>query len=117
MAETIWGYKAVKPIRAEHPIGSGNIVEYKPGDEVPAGDWGASANWLIERDKIMRYGLNLYEDGTSDYNAVQPDEGEVEGAEFPRHDGGPWYTISDGTQIKGKQNAIDAEAALGGSNE
>ncbi len=117
MAETIWRYKAIKPIRAEHPIGSGNIVEYKPGDDVPAGDWGQSANWLVERDKIMRYGLNQYEDGHSDFDPVEVDEGPVLGVDFPRSKGGPWYELSDGSQVKGKQAAIDAEAALGGSNE
>ena len=115
MSETIWRYKAIKPLRAEHPVGSGIIVEYKPGDDVPAGDWGQSASILVERDKIMRYGLNQYEDGHSDFGdaPTEVDEGEIEGAEFPRHDGGPWYRLSDGSQVKGKQAAIDAEAALG----
>ena len=115
MSETIWRYKTIKPIRAEHPIGSGIIVDYKPGDDVPAGDWGRAASALEQNDKIMRYGLNQYEDGHSDYDdaPVEVDEGEIEGAEFPRHDGGPWYRLSDGSQVKGKQAAIDAEAALG----
>lgn len=126
MAETIWRYKAIKPIRAEHPIGSGIIVVYEPGDDVPAGDWGASASWLVERDKIMRFGLNQYEDGHTDFDDSEvpqsPTDVQVtwDGAEeeFPKHDEfGPWYTLSNGDRVKGKQAAIDAEAALGDNDE
>ena len=44
---------ASKPFRAEHPIGSGTIVQYAPGDVVPAGEWGPAANWLKESGKIF----------------------------------------------------------------
>ena len=121
MSETIWRFKAIKPIRAEHPVGSGIIVEYQPGEDVPAGEWGQAASWLVERDKIMRYGLNQYEDGHSDFppTSSAASEGEPEGvasssdAEFPKHKGGPWYELSNGEQVRGKDQANAAEAALG----
>ena len=45
---------AARPFKAEHPIGSGQVgVEYKPGDLVPASEWGPAANWLKESGKIF----------------------------------------------------------------
>jgi hypothetical protein len=32
--------------------------------------------------------------------------------EFPKHTGGPWYVLSNGEKIQGKEEAIAAEANL-----
>jgi hypothetical protein len=32
--------------------------------------------------------------------------------EFPKHTGGPWYVLSNGEKIQGKEDAIAAEANL-----
>lgn len=61
--QVIYRYFAVKPIRAEHPIGSGTIVDYKPGEEVPAGDWGRAADNLVELGKAARVAFNVPEEG------------------------------------------------------
>ena len=37
-----------------------------------------------------------------------------EGVEYPRHVGGPYYELSDGTKVKGKQEALEREQELGG---
>jgi hypothetical protein len=33
-------------------------------------------------------------------------------SEFPKHAGGPWYVLSNGEKIQGKEEAIAAEAEL-----
>ncbi|WP_197035347.1 hypothetical protein [Rossellomorea vietnamensis] len=35
-----------------------------------------------------------------------------EESEFPKHTGGPWYVLSNGEKIQGKEEAIAAEAEL-----
>lgn len=61
MDPVIWGFKAVKPFDAEHPIGSGIMVHYSPGEEVPAGDWGRAEGFMLEAGTIMRYAKNVVE--------------------------------------------------------
>ena len=60
--KTVTTYYARKPLRAEHPIGSGTIVEYQPGDVIPAGEWGASANWLVENGRAAEMMDNVWVD-------------------------------------------------------
>lgn len=57
----IWGFKAIKPFDAEHPIGSGTLVHYNPGDEVPASEWGRAEGFMVEAGTIMRYARNVAE--------------------------------------------------------
>lgn len=57
----VWGFKAVKPFTAEHPIGSGTMVDYAPGDEVPASDWGRAEGFMVEAGTIIRYVKNVAE--------------------------------------------------------
>ena len=57
----VWGYKAVKPFVAEHPVGSGTEVRYEAGDEVPAGEWGRAEAFMAEAGTIMRYVINVAE--------------------------------------------------------
>ena len=64
MAQIVFGFKAIKPITAEHPPGTGTVVTYQPGDEVPASEWkGAAVEALIENEKLMRYATNVYGPG------------------------------------------------------
>lgn len=56
-----WGFKAIKPFDAEHPIGTGTMVHYDPGDEVPASDWGRAEGFMVEAGSIMRYAKNVAE--------------------------------------------------------
>jgi hypothetical protein len=41
----------------------------------------------------------------------EPKESSEEN-EFPKHTGGPWYVLSNGEKIQGKEDAIAAEANL-----
>jgi hypothetical protein len=157
-------YVAVKPIKAEHPVGSGTVVDYQPGDVIPAGEWGRAADNLVELGKAARMAINVPDDnedlsalgqlrgaavpaghGLSDpthaYLALEgvdtgtigpaedeeaepeaePDEAEAEEEDqsdmshsYPEHTGGGWYTLSDGSRVRGEENAVAAEAALGG---
>lgn len=36
----------------------------------------------------------------------------VETNEYPKHTGGGWYELSDGTKVQGKEEAYDAEKGL-----
>lgn len=56
-----FGFKAIKPFDAEHPIGSGTMVHYAPGDEVPASEWGRAEGFMVEAGSIMRYAINVAE--------------------------------------------------------
>lgn len=53
-----------------------------------------------------------------DFEPVGWDADDLPGG-FPRHRGGGTYELSDGTTVRGKQEAIDAEAELlaGGDQE
>lgn len=33
--------------------------------------------------------------------------------EFPKHSGGSWYELSDGTKVQGESNAIEQQKKLG----
>ncbi len=145
MPEIAFGFKAIKPITAEHPIGSGKIVTYQPGDEVPAGDWGRAADNLVENGKIMRYAVNVYAPGetggesppssgsatavavdaggapddpgdepTIDPGADDPDDDADPGTPgaFPVHRGRGNYVLSDGSRVRGREEAEAAQAAL-----
>lgn len=67
------------------------------GDEVQSSMLGddATLRWLIDAGK------------------VEPVE-EVEETEatYPRHAGGGWYELSDGSRVQGREAAHDAEEAL-----
>jgi hypothetical protein len=60
--KVIYRFFAIKPLRAEHPVGSGEIVEYKPGEEIPAGEWGRAADNLVELGKAARVAFNVEDD-------------------------------------------------------
>jgi hypothetical protein len=37
---------------------------------------------------------------------------ETQPSGFPKHTGGPWYELSDGSKVSGKENAIQAQNEL-----
>jgi hypothetical protein len=65
MAHIEFDWVAKKPFRAEHPLGSGAVVEYAPGDRVPANDWGQAAHHLEANDKIVQIAINVGDPGDS----------------------------------------------------
>lgn len=67
-----FSFVAIKPLRAEHPVGSGKVVEYQPGDVIPASDWGRAADNLVERGKAAMLAVNVPdEDDLVDGDGVQ----------------------------------------------
>jgi len=75
----VFRYVAVKPIKAEHPIGSGTIVEYKEGDEFPGNDWGRAVDWLVENGKAVRIVSNVWAGpGSPEPAAADSDEESAE---------------------------------------
>lgn len=161
MAHIEFDWIAKKPLRAEHPLGSGTIVEYQPGDRVPANDWGQAAHHLEANDKIAQVAINVADPGDDVAGArdpspppyglsdptrqflayegqapvaleeptLEPDDGEdadetaladeldddVEkdaAVGFPVHQGGGMYELSDGSTVRGKQRAVEAQQQL-----
>lgn len=130
----IWGFKAIKPFDAEHPIGSGTMVHYNPGDEVPASEWGRAEGFMVEAGSIMRYAVNVAEVPGQVTSAppaaatppetpaappkeevappAPPDEEVPDDATFPHKQSAGWYALSDGSKVHGKASAIAAQAAL-----
>lgn len=118
-------YIAAKPIRAEHPVGSGTIVDYKPGDVIPAEEWGRAADALVEMGKAFRTAMNVFSPETNTGAPMEAatvqvtvTDGESVSAagDFPRHVGAGVFELSDGSRVKGKAAAVDAEFALKGES-
>lgn len=111
-------YVAVRPFTAEHPIGSGIMVSYAPGDTFPGEDWGNAAFNLVEAGKAVRLAKNI---GDVTLGTVFPDsepayvpepDGAVGEPGYPVKGGGGWWTLSDGSRVRGEQDAYEAQAAL-----
>ena len=132
MPHVEFSWVALKPIRAEHPLGSGVVVEYMPGDLVPANDWGQAVEHLAANGKIAQIAVNVLDpedaagaatrpggpakgltDPDRDYLALegQPGPADPDGA-FPRHLGNSVYELGDGSKVKGKRAALAGQAAL-----
>lgn len=134
-----FSYVAVKPIRVEHPVGSGTIVIYQPGDVIPAADWGRAADNLVELGKAAMLAVNvpdgnepeLGETATAVSSTLEPhwDQSTVDEKQaalhvtqlaaeqevyFPIAGSGGWFTLSDGSKVRGEENAVKAQTALGG---
>lgn len=105
--EIQYTYIAIRPLDAEQPVGSGQVVHYDPGDVVPASEWGAAAASLLEMGRIERLAINVDSNGVNEPSATQPAE-----PEFPTHVGAGWYVLSDGTRIRGKVDAHMLQAGL-----
>lgn len=54
---------------------------------------------------------NLGRDFVAEVQIVEQ-EAEGQDPEFPKHTGGGYYELSDGTKVQGKEAAIEAEQAL-----
>jgi hypothetical protein len=63
MAHVEFDWVAKKPFQAEHPLGSGTVVTYAPGDRVPANDWGQAAHHMEGNDTITRIAINVADPG------------------------------------------------------
>lgn len=122
-------YIAAKPFWAEHPIGSGIRVDYEPGMEVPAGEWGRAADNLVERGKIFRTAKNVWVDepgasvGGGEAGASALSEGAPSAADasaeetdevvsYPVKKGGGFWLLSDGSKVRGKAAAEAAQTVL-----
>lgn len=124
-------YVALTPIHIQEMIsekeplldedGAYVFTDYRPGDEVPALQWGSKViNRMVEYRRILPVAADGF---GSDNQAGEPlpspppaSPGPVtsyaEPGVFPRHHGGPWYVLSDGTRVKGAKVAAEAEAEL-----
>lgn len=126
--EIEYTYVAVKPFKAEHPIGSGTLVMYNPGETFPGEDWGMAAHNLVEIGKAVRLAKNVGEMGgtvvpppsppaptpddlidraTSNEMALESFMGE-----WPVQGGGGWWTLSDGSRVRGETAAKQAQRLL-----
>ena len=63
--------------------------------------------WLISWFKS-----NGYEVQEDEQQADEEAESQEDDAEFPKHVGGGNYELSDGSKVKGKDKAVEAEAQL-----
>lgn len=138
MAHNVFKFIAVKEIKAEHPIGSGIIVTYGPGDDVPANEWGRATDNLIEVGKIQRVAVLVADEDDLRQGAV-PDDSPLPSSErtadevnaetanepppasseegWPRDHGRGDYELSDGSHVYGKNKAESAQAELDASTE
>lgn len=109
-------FVAVQPFDAEHPLGSGVVVHYGPGDEFPGEEWGNSAFNLIEMGKAVRLATNLspLPHGHDGPDATTEEPVSLSNVEvgYPQAQGFGWYLLSDGAKIRGKDEAYAAQAAL-----
>ena len=118
---------AVKPLRAEHPVGSGQIVNYAPGDVVPAADWGRAAGNLVESGKIIRTAMNVPVDQSDPLggggegapalaaavSALPESSDDAPVTEvFPQSVGRGFFLLSDGTRVRGAKIAAATQAEL-----
>ncbi|KSU63649.1 hypothetical protein AS034_05220 [[Bacillus] enclensis] len=104
-----------KVIRAFRDIEDDHRV-YRKGDTFPS-------KGKVSKERISelsstenKVGKPLIEQlGVGSEEADQEPEGSnqsPEESEFPKHTGGPWYVLSNGEKIQGKEEAIAAEAEL-----
>jgi len=106
--EIQYSFIAIWPLDVEHPIGSGQVVHYEPGDIVPAGEWGAAAHNLMEMGRIERLAVNV-----ASLQEVQQAAEVDEVVEYPVHVGAGWYLLSNGDRIRTKALAEQAQKELG----
>jgi hypothetical protein len=90
---------------------------YRKGDTFPA-------KGKVSKERVSellssenKVGKPLIEQlGVESEEADQKPEGSnqppSEESEFPKHTGGPWYVLSNGEKIQGKEEAIAAEEEL-----
>lgn len=118
--EVDYEYKALVSITAEQPIGSGIIVTYKPGDVFPGEEWGIAAHNLVEVGKAVRYAtavrqptkLHLVEELLEAHGDVLANESNAAVTSYPMAMGRGWYTLSDGSRIRNKEQAFETQSIL-----
>lgn len=119
-------FVAVRPFQAEHPIGSGTVVQYNPGDQFPGEEWGNAAHNLVEVGKAVRLAVNIVGGGGS-LAAVAPPAVESteltaqevnaatsgdEVTSYPVPGKAGWFELSDGSKIRGEEAALEAQSEL-----
>lgn len=121
-----YAFVAVVPFDAEHPIGSGNVVHYNPGDPFPGEDWGNAAHNLVEVGKAVRLAVNIGGGSQSVATPSAPDSTEFTAEEvnatqaassvtgYPIAGKAGWFELSDGSKIRGEDAALEAQAELDG---
>lgn len=119
-----YAFIAVVPFDAEHPIGSGQVVHYNPGDPFPGEDWGNAAHNLVEVGKAVRLAVNIgggsqpaaapvvpeTELTADQVNVLQASGGAV--TSYPVAGSAGWWTLSDGSKVRGEEAALEAQAEL-----
>ena len=111
MATTRFRYFAVKPFTAEHPVGSGIIVQYNPADEVPAGEWkGAAVDAMVENDKLARMAEVVYEPGDPQYG-LEPGVRPLPGGEPPAQRHWGVGTLDESDARTRERGELEPEAA------
>lgn len=120
---------AVAPITAEHPIGSGTVVTYQPGDPFPGEEWGNAAHNLVEVGKAVRLAVNIdqpvlaekvaNEVESTEMTAQEVNASHEEVTSYPVPGKAGWFELSDGTKIRGEEAALEAQSVLdeGDTNE
>lgn len=124
-------YVALTPIHIQEMVGPGVplldeddayvFTDYEAGDEVPADAWGAKViSRMVEYRRILPVAGGDFNSAVraEEHLPSPPPEAPLsvtsyaEDTSFPRHHGGPWYVLSDGTRVKGAKIAAEAEAEL-----
>lgn len=125
MSAVIFDYLVIKP--AEFGLSNGAVVKLPHGTRIPgseAENWTRAVEFLVSRGVIAPVPA---EDGAEDafYKAYPAVEASVEDEAvaddepteqtFPHHTGFGNFALSDGSTVKGKQAALQAQAALDGA--
>lgn len=97
-----------KVIRAFRDIEDNHRV-YRKGDPFPA-----KGKVSKERISELLSSENKVGKPLIEHLGVESEEVDQEPyqSEFPKHTGGPWYLLSNGEKIQGKEEALAAEAEL-----
>ncbi|KOS60897.1 hypothetical protein FJQ98_20485 [Lysinibacillus agricola] len=97
--------KVVNPFKAlEH---DGHM--YKAGDTYPAEGYMADEERVYFLTGVHPEYKKIY---LADVLINEQEETKEQVSEFPKHTGKGYYELSDGTKVKGKEEAIEAENAL-----
>lgn len=94
-----------------------------PPGLVPVQD--VSGRWWADRQFLRKHNLQEQRPPVGEVPGVpvatqpsppvdEPERQPTDEAEWPKHTGGGWYDLSDGTRVKGKARALEAQAAIGG---
>ncbi|MFJ8100238.1 hypothetical protein [Lysinibacillus sp. NPDC096212] len=97
--------KVVNPFKAlEH---NGRL--YKAGDTYPAEGFTANEERVYFLTGVHPEYKKIY---LAEVTINEQEEHKEQVSEFPKHTGRGYYELSNGTKVKGKEEAIEAENAL-----